>query len=701
MRLRANLRCLLACSMTIGTLFVLPGTAAAAPNFSLSMNSTGPYVSGETATWTVDVTNIGDAIGGSTGSFVLRDIDGNDATIVGKPVTGACTTGANQASQVTTTTGSPTVDTKAAFANGCARVTFTALLPPRYVFSFRMSANGAGALNNKNATSELVTVKKGGPSQLASRPAPGAPQWVLKDGTLVAEMRITNHGTGPAEFTRASVNITGYPNAFSPWWAPHPAFTPTATLTGGCTPDAFGCLVGTIAAGGSATVQVTATGLTHYGTAGISVSSTSADSLGGSQHYLNAQVTDGSTNEVHVGMDGPLIAAGGTDAQYRGELVNAGPGPFTGQLGIDTSGFVVDGELAESIRSITLSNGAACVPRLDHSIAPPVVKRNSWDCPIADLAPGQRQTFDVVANFPTAAVNMSVWMQASVQSTAYITFGSTRYAAASTTLNVAKVVDLEPSVSSQALVGPGRIAAVAVTVRNNGNATADAVLVEGAVRGVGGAFQVAALPGTCTGASKPMFTSCNLGSIAPGASKRIVFDVKAGTKLGALALTFDSAFDSVDFDTFETNRDNDSVTHVLHVTKASDVPLGAKVFTAPSVNATQLAGKGLRSHVKCPTTCRATIQLRVKRDVARQMGLTLPKQGDVLVGTARKASAANGNTIVFVKLMPRHRAAFIAYRRPVVLQRTTTAVSTAARNLGATTTATQNVTVKPAPAARR
>ena len=67
MRFRRSMRrALLAAATTVTAVLATTGAANAAPNWSTStITSTGPYVSGEVATYTLDIVNTGDAGGGT------------------------------------------------------------------------------------------------------------------------------------------------------------------------------------------------------------------------------------------------------------------------------------------------------------------------------------------------------------------------------------------------------------------------------------------------------------------------------------------------------------------------------------------------------------------------------------------------------------------------------------------------------------
>lgn len=709
MRISRRLRSTIAAAVTTGALLALPSAALAEPTWTTSsLTSAGPYVSGATATYTLEIRNSGTAVEPTGGTVTLEE-DG-EPVVVSTVTKAACATGTDRSAKVTVADGTPAVTIAADFDDGCAKVTFVVHLPARHDSDWQVIATGTPGGEPFFEEDMSRTVSKGGPSTIKLAFPDDAPRWVAKDGTWTSTLTATNKGAGAAEFTRVVLAVPGNASVFSPDWGANPPFNPTGTFTAGCASvDAMGCHLGTIPAGESRSVTVSAGTLTHFGSIDVYATAHTADRESWWHHDAsrNVQVTNGRSALVMTDVEGPQAAAGGTDLTYTGEFVNDGPDALdAAQLDVSASAFNTEGKSfwsaggteVESIRSITLSNGATCAPEVNNHATPAVARMNDWDCPLANIAPGQRVTFTVVANFPTAEKDANAWISATIQTPTYIVEGGDPSDSAGTALNVEKTVDLEVAASSQALIGTGHVAPVTVTVTNHGNTKAERVSLAGTVRGVAGTFDTASLPSKCAGVSKPQFTRCALGAIEPGATASLVIDVKAGADLGGLAIQLSASQNGPGM---EVNDDNDAVTHVMTVARSSSVPLNAVVFRPKAVNANVLLrGRGLNTRVKCPTTCKATVQLWVKRPVAMKMKLRMPRKGDVLVGTSTKVSNPAGNVTVFTKVTKRHQAAFRAYRRPVMIQRKTTAVSTAASNLGASTVTTQNLVVKPAPMRR-
>jgi hypothetical protein len=441
-------------------------------------------------------------------------------------------------------------------------------------------------------------------------------------------------------------------------------------------------------------VQVTA--ITHFGSVGIDAfvdsKADNGSDAGSTDGFM--QVTDGTTTEPHMSFSSkPASGAGNTDIVFNGEAINLGPDKISnGVLRISANSFVASGDewsggagQLQSISKVTTSTGAACANQV--SGGTPVL--DSWLCPVAELAIGSRLTFQVTAKFPTAKADQDGWVSAHLMTSSYLATGANTTAGHDIALNPSKSSDLEIMASSMAVIGADRIGNQTITVTNKGATKSENVWVSGALRGVAGTFDAATMPGTCTGVTEPQFATCYLGTIEPGAKKTLVLPVRGGTKLGALAATYSTGGSLLD-----TNRDNNTITHVVAVVKAAAVPLGAKVGKPAALKGTTFAAKGLATKVTCPSTCTVKVQLWAKRSIAMKLKLKLPKRGDVLIGTATKQSNAKGATTVVTKVAKAHKAKIAAYKAPFVVTRKTTAVSTAAATKGATTLSTQNVTIK-------
>lgn len=770
-RISRRLRGTLAAAVTTGALLI-PGSAMAIPVSitTIAKDASTPSIEpGAVVKYQVVVTNTGGNVAGGGGNITISANEGGSVT---GGVVGA-TAGANNGLVTVAAAaadGSRDIVIPDGFAAGDpVTVTFDVTLPGQRSLiedgeGFVVSAFGNDtdlAAAPITAASSATDVYKGDGtrksklystwSELSSTPAGLADWWVPLGSTVTGTLTVHNWGDGPAYGVGIYADVDADTSAVAPrrrkagdsGWD----FAPVATVVASADCVAGGsaseCTFGEIPAGASRSVAITISGSTHLGsTLGPWASISNAtplernrsyvaprwndtDSYVGERPAATVRVTDGGTVTPKLSMKGPRLASGRADTSYALELVNAGPGAITGAVlrieapaytdkGAETSGHVGDVNKVDSVRSITLSNGATCAPAVDHEHFnaatgryEPKARLGQWDCPIAELAAGARLTGTVVANFATgrvdatvagAAVNMwegyvSADVSARIHTAQFAAPGSDPFASSWTRLNRSANADLDVSASSTGFVGPSRLTWVDVTVTNNGPSVAKSASLNGATYKLAGTFHGDLLPGTCTGIADPSWLSCTLGDIAPGASVTVKVPVKAGATLGGLVTTF-----SVGSEEWDSNEDNNSIGHALQVVKASLVPLQAVVLKPRPVNAKALvAGRGIPTKVTCPTTCKATVQLWVKRPVAQRMKLRMPRKGDVLVGSATRVSNAAGNATVFTKVAKKHQSAFRAYRRPVTLQRKTTAVSTALANLGATTISTQNLTVKPAP----
>ncbi|MCW2962431.1 MAG: hypothetical protein JWM25_1141 [Thermoleophilia bacterium] len=699
MRLTSTLRSALATALVSGAL-LLPAGAFAAPNFSVGLTSAGPYVAGDTATYTLTVTNAGDALPPFTEGDLELSWNGSPVTVVGTPVKA----GANAAA-LTVAAGSNSVHVEDTFGAGAATVAFAVQLPTFYTTSFDVDVTGTGGdLAAEFASDTSRTVSKGGATNVdfsfsGLTPTPGLlDKWVTKGGSFTATVTVKNNGGSAANYMVVDTDAFGNESLLSPTFAPNPAFDPVVTVVanGSCAPIAGGeCRIDALASGASVTFPVQVTALTHFGRVWLSagVNQSANTSISDDYDGSSIAVTDGTTAAPIVSFaDAPTMSAGNADVVFNAEAINLGPDKITnGLLNVSAKSFTAAGDewffgpgQLQSISKVTISTGAACANQMNG--ATPVL--DSWVCPVAELAVGSRITFQVTAKFPTAKADQNGWVSGEIVAASYEGDGSTG-GSHSVRLNPTKTQDLEVMASSAAVIGADRIGAQTITVTNKGATKSENVSVHGSLRGVAGTFDVATMPGNCTGVTKPQFTVCYLGAIEPGAKKTIVLPVRGGTKLGALAATY-----WVMGTEFDANPDNNEITHVVDVVKAASVPLGAKIGKGAALKGKTFAAKGMVTKVTCPSTCTVKVQLWAKRSIAMKLKLKLPKRGDVLIGTATKKSNAKGATTVVTKVAKAHKAKIAAYKSAFVVTRKTTAVSTAAATKGATTLSTQNVTIK-------
>jgi hypothetical protein len=688
-------------------LLALPAAAHAAPSFSLSVSSPGPFTAGETVPVVVEITNTGDAVGGAVKTVKLTD-NASAVEVVGVPTIEPGSTAVSQVAQVTVADGDANITVKAGFDEGSAKVTMMVKLPFYYTTSLKYRV-----MMTPSALVPVYDVKhvvsRGGPSDVETRFATATPKWVVKDGTLSTTVDVTNQGAA-AENVAVRVTASGSAADFSPSWGVNPAFTPNLTYPGGCVPaPESSCLLGTIAPGQTVSLPIKVDALTHYGTLDLGASTKGGDVGVQSGHYRDVRVSDGTTGKARIELEGPKTAAGNTDVVYDGSLVNAGPDAIgMSTLRIKTDTFTPTGQSEydsgpdslEPIRSITLTNGSTCTPRINHFATPEVAYKGSWECPIAGFAVGQRIGFRMVASFPTTIRNETVDIVASFDSTSFLGIDSTPAASVYTTLNVTRSADLQTSVTAQALIGADRWSKVTVTVRNGGNTAVDTATVDGTIYSGMGEFSVASLPATCSGVVKPRAVRCSLGTIEPGASTTLTLDVKAGTALGTLTALFTA---DADGDWYELNRDDDSATVSMQIVKASAVPFtGAAVFMPLKRNLTQLPKIGMLSRVRCPQRCRAVVKLQVSSAVAQRLGLARkPRRGTApafyVIGFGAKARSSAGRVTVIARINKRYGAKLLKLRTTLVVQRVTTVMSTDAASRGASYQKVQAFAIKPAP----
>jgi hypothetical protein len=707
---RPHPRSLLAAAAATLALLVAPTAATAAPNWTTSsITSAGPYVSGDVVTYTLDIVNTGDAVGGTAGTIEIRQ-DGQAVEVVGTPAKadgpGA---GADMSAQVTVAAASNQVVIGPAFAAGDARVTIQVRLPRRYESGWNVQASGTLGGASLNAYDEDRVVSKGGASRLVIDPLGAYPAVVSKGATHVTSLRITNRGSGVADFSTLGRDWTGaYPSPLDP--VP-PAFSPVVTFTGGCAElldMGAACLIGSLAPGQSADVQVTFTGLTHFGEVNVSFNARAADTPEYAYRSVDVDVSNGPRAETALYVTGPATGAGNTDLTYTGALV-AHPGSSLAQsrLVFDATGFDAGGRRSSSsasglpsFRSITLSNGASCTQRIDTTVVPNVTYPNTWHCPFASLAAGQRIGFTAVLNFPTALADQRARLEVGLDSTTSTEGWSDD---AATTLNVQRTSTLELGVAGPEVVGAGRVATVRLSVKNTGNAQVRRPWIEASLPGGTASFELDPMPAGCNAFYGGRELGCTAATLEPGATATWTVRVRTPSTAGPFVVhvspgEWDSALSDAYFgEYFALHR-----ALAIRAVPAAQAPFtGVVPARVPPRTTDQLARIGLATSYTCPAACRATVQLRMNRRLAQRLGLVAPpRRGTqappfVVLGTGTAARAAAGRLTVVARLSSTYRARVLRVRAALPLQRLATVVSTAPDTKDARWTATTAVTVRP------
>lgn len=154
-------------------------------------------------------------------------------------------------------------------------------------------------------------------------------------------------------------------------------------------------------------------------------------------------------------------------------------------------------------------------------------------CQIGDLAPGQTMT-----GLITAKVSVTALAGQAVLNTAKLTWAGSKSSGAFPATSIAETTDLVVTKSGPATVRPGETATYDVTVRNQGPATADQVVLNDNVAPVraGQAVPVTLLdsPAGCsadnTGTVGAPGLVCAMGDLAVGAVKTVTVRLKVGPK---------------------------------------------------------------------------------------------------------------------------------------------------------------------------
>lgn len=706
---------MLATALTTGALLALPGAAFAAPDVTVSLDAPADVVAGSTQTYVATVSSSGDAMTAEEGDVTFSVTEGS-STITSLVADTAGAASMNTAGDVVCTVGTATCHLLDGFTNGQSFTITVTLQTPKFVESgneltAQATSDDEGAEPWNSLDTDLFNVlANGGPSALYSTFGDSTPsagllnEWVALNGTVSTTVVVKNQGSGAANFVVFQPNAWGYASLLSP---EPPAFNPTATVTGeGCAPLSGGrCELPTLAAGASITLTITTSGLTHLGSVetGLSVDSKADSGFDQVWDSTSIQIANGEVNDVHAAFGDVVHAGGNTPVTFTGEFSNVGPNAITnGILEVGATSFKSNGDVwgggadqIQSIQSITLSNGVACANKVESGV--PV--KDEFHCPLASVAAGTRVTMSIVAIFPSAKLNQNpgVWFQ--VHTAGWNPPTSDVTASDYLQLNPEKYQDLEVSLGSTGVIGADRLNPITINVKNGGNTKAENVSLDGELRGVGGEFDKATLPPSCTGVSKPMYSDCSLGNIEPGATATIVLNVRAGTNLGDLVAIFEAQGGGL----LDLNADNNTLIQVLEVKKAADVPfLGVKIAKSPMRNIAQLAKIGVPATVTCPSACKVVGQLQVTRMNAEKLGLVKkprkrnPKASPLItIGTGTKTDADGGKVVVSIKLTKAYKLKVAKLTKPLTVSRVLTVSSTDTATKDASFKKAQAVTFKP------
>ncbi len=683
----------------------LPVAAQAAPVWSTSTLATsGSYTSGELLTVTVDVVNTGNATGGTAGTLTLSAGYGNTFAIEGTPtLSDGPGAGANMSSHLTATAGSAEIVVDNSFGAGDARIVFQARLPKRFKDGFQFMATGtlgAAYLSAYDPTTHAVS--KAGGSQLFITTLTPMPRVAKKDQSYTVRYRITNKGTGVAPF--AAIQLTGVygtANALSPT---PPTFTPTATFTSGCASMVGSdyCIVANeLAAGASAEVEVRFDNLTHYGDVNAYVYGYAADRSDYAYGYSSFDVTDGSFSQNTMWMTGPDTASGNADFTFAGGIAASADAAIgQSQLELTVTGVDADGRDSSSadatqvVKSITLSNGAACAKK----VVGATTYNNTWTCPISGIAAGQRVEYTIVANAPSAMQNLDIEASAQFVSTTGLADNSSY---AWTMVNPARATSYKASVSAPKVVGVDRVATVTVTFTNTGTeAIAYPGLELATVNGFG-RFLDAAASG-CAQRQHDDSVWCGASvTLEPGQSRSWTLRVKAPSTRGTLMLVVtDVDWSTLVGDSYYGHTPELYAATAMQVVKPKLAPfVGVKPAKVASTNVSQLTQKGLSNSFTCPDSCKALVQLRVSRVVAKRLRLVSSGKGSpfVVIGSGAKSRSGAGKVTATAKIAAKYKAAVARLGVPLPLQRVATVTSTSADTKDATWTATANLSIAPKP----
>ena len=331
-----------------------------------------------------------------------------------------------------------------------------------------------------------------------------SPDPVSAGGTLTYTVIVTNNGPSPA----TNVTVTDTLPGSTTYGSATPSqgtCTGTATVT---------CNLGSLANGAFATVTITVTAPSTTGTINnsASVSGTESDPNTGNNSTGSVPTTvTASANLSITKSDSPdPVTAGGT-VTYTITVTNNGPSPATNVTVTDTlSGSTTYGSSIPSQGSCTGTG--------------PVI------CNLGSLANGASATVTITVTAPTEGG--TIYNSASVSGSEFDpNTGNNSTGPVPTTVNASANLSITKTDSPDPVTAAGTLT-YTLTVTNNGPSTATNVAITDTLPGSTTYGSATPSQGSCTGTTT---VTCNLGSLANGASATVTITVTAPTEGGTIS----------------------------------------------------------------------------------------------------------------------------------------------------------------------
>ena len=510
------------------------GSMTVSSNADLAVTKSGPptVTAGTSITYTLTVTNNGPA---DAQSVTLSDATPVGTTFVSNTQTGGptftCTPGAVNCSIATLTAGASATFTvvfnvASSVTNGTV-ISNTALVT---------SVTGDAAAGNNTAT-QMTTVDTSADDAVTK----SAPASVVAGNNMTYTLTVTNNGPSDAQSVSLNDSLPPGTTFVSNTQTGGPAFA--------CTPGAVNCTIAALAAGQTATFNVTvnvnaalANGTMLSNTA--VVSSATADGTPGN-NSSTAATTVGATADVSVTKSGPSTVIAGNTITYTLTVANGGASD------------------AQSVNlTDTLPPGTMLVTNTQTGGPSFICTPGVVNCSIATLAAGASATFTVTANVSpglsggTTISNTAVGSSATADSNPSNN-SSTTAATVNTSADVA-VTKIGP-----ATVTAGNNITYTLTVTNNGPSDAQSVSLTDATP-TGTTFvsntQTSGPAFTCTGSG----VNCSIATLPSGAtaSFSVVDSVPIATSGGTVITNTVTATSSTP-DSSPANNSSTATTTVL------------------------------------------------------------------------------------------------------------------------------------------
>jgi uncharacterized repeat protein (TIGR01451 family) len=482
-------------------------TVIALANVSITKSGAAGVVAGQNITYTITVTN-----GGPSDAANVTVTDPPPANLTFVSNSGACT------NPFPCSLGTLT-------ANTSATITATYSTSPSFSGNVTNTATVSTTTNDTATNDDSASATTNVGAQANLNITKSGPSSANRGQSVTYTITVVNNGPSPAANTVVN-DATPIGIAF-------------LGNTGACTTP-FPCSLGTIASGGSATIQSTYTVPANYSGASFTNTATVSSSVNDPVTTDNSSAVTTSvaqSTDLSIAKSGPSSVSPGQLINYTITVTNLGPS--------SAGAVTVSDNTPPGLTFV--ANAGACT--------------SAFPCNVGTMNPSQTQTITSTYSVPANYGSSTIANTASVASSATDTNAANDSATATT--NIVAQADLSIAKSGPASVAPGQNVTYTIVVANAGTlAAANTFVTDSTPAGL----TFVANGGGC---STPF--PCALGTIAAGQSVTIsaTYNVPSGYTGGAITNTA-----NVSSSTADLNAANNSSTAITPLATATGIDIG-------------------------------------------------------------------------------------------------------------------------------